>query len=41
LDGRVSGEDSFVGQILNQAEQDPMIRPKLIDVITSVKEVLV
>ncbi len=37
LDCRVCGEDSFVGQVLNQAEQEPMIRPKLLDVISSVK----
>ncbi len=37
MDGRVCGEDSFVGQVLNQAEQETMIRPKLIDVISSVK----
>ncbi|MCF6237782.1 MAG: transposase [Candidatus Marinimicrobia bacterium] len=38
MDGRVCGEDSFVGQVLNQAEQEPLTRPKLMDVITSVKD---
>ena len=37
-DSRVLGDDTFVGQVLRQVNEEPVVRPSFADVHQAVKE---